>query len=141
MIGCGGQTTGLSGAGGVLRRRYTMSVKTVFTNARVIDTPSDDTFTVVVQDGRVQSIEPSTLSSTASQDKLAVDSDKIDLAGEWYIAPSLVDAHTHFTAWTLNLSRINLAGATSAKDAVELMRAAANEPTDDPLAPVIGRDL
>lgn len=101
----------------------------VFTNARLIG-QSDKTYTVTVDGGKITSIESAEVQG---------DAEVIDVGGR-YLGPSLADAHTHFTAWTLNISRPNLAKATSAKEAIEIMRQEALKVEAD-MTPLVGRDL
>lgn len=103
-----------------------------FINALLVDKPGS-TYTVVVSYGHVISISPSSPTSTAGE--------VVDLRGEQYLGPSLVDAHTHFTAWTLNRTRVDLSKARSAKDAVQMMKDAAAREGGDSTAPLVGRDL
>ncbi|KAK4058295.1 hypothetical protein OIO90_000452 [Microbotryomycetes sp. JL221] len=110
------------------------SSTTRFINARLVDYDDDVTYTVTIKNGVVDSIEPTASDTHDCQDEV------IDLESRWYIAPSLVDAHTHFTAWTLNLSRPSLAQATSAKQAIQVMSDAVSR-TPNSMEPVVGRDF
>lgn len=56
--------------------------------------------------------------------------------GRWLI-PGLYDGHAHLTQYAIQQSRIDLSGATSAAEAIDLV-AAALGPAPDPEAPVIG---
>lgn len=56
----------------------------LFTNARIVGRDSSDTFSVLVQDGRVKSI---TASNAPTEEG---DAEKIDLSGLW-LSPSFVD--------------------------------------------------
>ncbi|ORY88866.1 hypothetical protein BCR35DRAFT_288693 [Leucosporidium creatinivorum] len=103
-----------------------------FINALLVDKPGS-TYTVVVSNGHVTSISPSTPTSTEGE--------VVDLESKRYLGPSLVDAHTHFTAWTLNRTRVDLSKATSAKDAVQMMKDAAAKEGGDSTAPLVGRDF
>lgn len=101
-----------------------------FINALVVDKLG--TWTVVVEDGKIASLTPSS-ESTATQ------SDSVDLEGKRWLGYSLMDAHTHFTAWTLNLTRTDVSKATSAREAVEMMVEAAKKDPESTM-PLVGRD-
>ncbi|MDH6181264.1 putative amidohydrolase YtcJ [Microbacteriaceae bacterium SG_E_30_P1] len=47
----------------------------------------------------------------------------IDLDGRWLL-PGLWDEHVHFTQWALTANRLDLSGATSAREAAEIVRGA-----------------
>ncbi|KAK4051916.1 hypothetical protein OIV83_002621 [Microbotryomycetes sp. JL201] len=112
-----------------------MTEKTTFINARLVDAPSDETFTVTVENGMVSLIEPSSKRSVPG-------GNMVDLQSRLYIAPSLVDAHTHFSAWTLNLSRPSLADAVSARHAIGIMKQAIQaDPDTRNTTPIVGRDF
>lgn len=105
-----------------------------FINALLVDKP-ESTYTVVITNGRVTSISPSTAPT------LSAGGEVVDLRGEQYLGLSLVDAHTHFTAWTLNRTRVDLSKARSARDAIELMKDAAARDEGGSTTPLVGRDL
>lgn len=100
------------------------------TNARIIGHNRDELKDVVVRDGKIISIELSSNSSAGQS---------VDVGGR-FVGPSLADAHTHFTAWTLNQNRVNLSSAVSASEAIELMRQAASS-DEQGQKPLVGRDL
>lgn len=100
-----------------------------FVNARLVD--KKGTYTVEIRDGRITSIEVS--------DNSASSPNSVDLQGKHFLSYSMSDAHTHFTAWTLNLTRVDISAAQSAQAAVEMMvEAASNDP--ESTAPLVGRD-
>jgi predicted amidohydrolase YtcJ len=103
------------------------------TNARLIGQNGSGLKTVVIRNGKIASVEPATV-----EQSVASPTDPVDVGGH-FVGPSLADAHTHFSAWTLNQSRVNLSSATSAQAAIDIMRQAA---LDEPgQAPLVGRDL
>lgn len=106
-----------------------------FDNALVVGYPSTSTFTIHVANQRVEAITPSTdLAPSISVDEV------VDLEGKAWLGPSLVDAHVHFTTWSLTRMRLDLTHAVTACEVVELVSLEASKPTEDPLAPIIGRD-
>ncbi|ORY88870.1 putative hydrolase [Leucosporidium creatinivorum] len=111
---------------------------TTFINALLVDRPGS-TYTVHISAGIVQSILPSNSPSPA---RTPAESEIIDLDGRFYLGPSLVDAHVHFTSWTLNSSRPDLSSATSAREAIRLMEEAATKDRGggETTAPLVGRD-
>lgn len=82
-----------------------MAPSTTFINSRLVGTPDPaETYTVVVDGGgTISSIE-----KTAKAAEPSKESNIYDLRGELYIAPSLVDFHTHFTSFTLSTRRLDL---------------------------------
>ncbi|GAA5858773.1 hypothetical protein JCM8547_004982 [Rhodosporidiobolus lusitaniae] len=96
---------------------------TVFHNARLVGSASSSDFsTVVVREGVVSSIEASGESVEVPER-----ADVHDLRGSSFLAPSLIDNHTHFSSWALASQRIDLYTATSASEV--LSRVAAWLPT------------
>lgn len=104
-----------------------------FINALLVDKPGT-TYTVVINNSRILSIEPSSSTPAVAFEGGEV----VDLEGKHYLGPSLMDAHTHFTAWTLNRNRVDLSHAESAEEAIELMRQAGEG--GDSATPLVGRD-
>lgn len=86
----------------------------------------DGLLDLVVDEGRIVSIEPaahSVSASPANAEPLAVD-------GRW-IVPGLWDNHVHFTQWARTSRRIDVSGAESAAHAARLVEAAAATSTDE----------
>lgn len=87
---------------------------TLLRNARLrgSDRPSD----VLVADGMIRSL------STARHDLMGIpDLETVDLDGR-HVGPGLWDQHVHVGQWALAGSRLDVSGATSAAEAVELVR-------------------
>jgi len=82
-----------------------MAPSTTFINARLVGSSNPtETYTVVVDaGGTISSIE-----TTARAAEPSKESKVHDLRGELYLAPSLVDFHTHFTSFTLSTRRLDL---------------------------------
>ncbi|GAA6002722.1 hypothetical protein JCM10207_007644 [Rhodosporidiobolus poonsookiae] len=89
------------------------AASTVFTNARLVGLETSQTYTVVVEDGLVASIEPSSGSAV-----LPAGATVHDLASS-YLAPSVIDNHTHFSSWALVTRRLDLYTARSAAEVLE----------------------
>lgn len=115
------------------------SSSTLFKNARLVD--KEGTFDVLISQGTIVSIRLSTPSPqpTAS---ISASTETIDLGSKYFIAPSLVDHHVHFSAWTLNKSRLDLSTAKSAKQAVQLVKERLEqEEGQDEKEPFVARDF
>lgn len=87
---------------------------TLLRNARLrgADRPAD----VLVADGVIRSL------SVARHDLMGIpDLDTVDLEGR-HVGPGLWDQHVHVGQWALTGSRLDVSGATSAAEAVELVR-------------------
>ncbi|BGP12396.1 hypothetical protein JCM10213_001999 [Rhodosporidiobolus nylandii] len=89
-----------------------------FTNALLVGSSSSKTYTVVVRDGFVESIEP-----TGVAPAVLGGAQVWDLAGKLYLAPSLIDNHTHFSSWALASRRIDLYTAESAAEVLSRVKA------------------
>ncbi|GAA6054159.1 hypothetical protein JCM3770_003224 [Rhodotorula araucariae] len=88
-----------------------MSAPILFRAARLVDYEPYKLFDVLVNDGRVVSIEPHVEAvSVAGVDTC------IKLDGSVWIGPSLADFHTHFTTWALAAQRVDLYSAKSARE-------------------------
>lgn len=95
-----------------------------FRNARFLG--DDERFDVLVEAGRVAGIVPaggSALEGTSTSLGSVTSTEDIDLDGR-VLTPGLWDEHLHFTQWTIQRSRLDLAGTTSPEDAIERVRAA-----------------
>jgi len=75
---------------------------------------------VAVEAGVITAITPATTSSS--------DRGGSDLGGRW-ISPGLWDNHVHFSQWALVQQRLDVSGATSAREAAELVRTALSHAT------------
>ncbi|GAA5913723.1 hypothetical protein JCM6882_002326 [Rhodosporidiobolus microsporus] len=84
-----------------------------FLNARLVGRHAALTFTVAVQDGVVRSIEEDGAGAGASSGSEGAPT--VDLKGS-YLAPSVIDNHTHFSSWALASQRIDLYTAESASE-------------------------
>ena len=69
---------------------------------------------MVIDAGRIVAI-------TAGEKKKSCGLATIDAGGMWVI-PGLWDCHTHFTQWSYTLGRLDLIGARSAHEAMEMLR-------------------
>jgi len=90
-----------------------LSSPTLLSNA-ILNGKSVD---VAIEAGVISEISPATTTG-------------IDLGGRW-ISPGLWDNHVHFSQWALVQQRLDVSGATSAREAAELVRTAlayASEP-------------
>ena len=85
-----------------------------FTNARFLG--AEERFDLVVEEGRVSDIRPAGSAQLAG-------AERIDLDGR-ILTPGLWDEHLHFTQWTIQRSRLDLTGTTSADDVLARTRAA-----------------
>lgn len=103
-------------------------------NARLVGV--EGSFSVLISDSHVVSITP----SSSSPPLLPAGGELVDLHSSSFVGPSLIDSHVHFTAWTLNLQRLDTSSATSAHAVAEIVRIRAALPTDDPLELIVGRD-
>jgi hypothetical protein len=97
-------------------------MSTTFVNARLVGSQdTEGTYTVVVSgEGQIESIQPST--SSQAQSAHASTSKVHDLKGQLYLAPSLLDAHTHFTSWTLSTRRLDLYDCKSSAEVLKLLK-------------------
>ena len=99
------------------------SSKVIFTNAKLVGHPAEETYNVVVKDGFVDAIS-----------RVSVDTEHakvVDLAKSW-LAPSLVDHHTHFKWWAVASRRLDLHSALSAQEVIDMAREALSSPRFDP---------
>ena len=82
---------------------------------RNVRTPdSDEPMDMVIDEGRIVAI-------TAGEKEKSCGLATIDAGGMWVI-PGLWDCHTHFTQWSYTLGRLDLIGARSAHEAMEMLR-------------------
>ncbi|GAA5894223.1 amidohydrolase [Sporobolomyces salmoneus] len=92
---------------------------TVFVNARLVGFEDPrETYTVVVEGGKITTITP----TSRAQEVPPAASNVYDLHGQLYLAPSLIDAHTHFTSWTLSTRRLDLYHCKSSNEVLELVK-------------------
>ncbi|GAA5986054.1 hypothetical protein JCM5350_005514 [Sporobolomyces pararoseus] len=93
---------------------------TTFINARLVGGPdSNERYTVVLgKEGTISEIIP----TSEAQEVQAHDPNIYDLKGQLYLAPSLIDAHTHFTSWTLSTRRLDLYNCKSSAEVLELVK-------------------
>ncbi|PRQ74715.1 hypothetical protein AAT19DRAFT_15068 [Rhodotorula toruloides] len=132
--------TTLTAAGRVLashppaHRQTSLAMSTtLFTNARLVGR-GDETYSVLVRGGRIAFIEASGSASPPPDAKVH------DLAGSSFVAPSLIDAHTHFPTWAMAAKRIDFYTAKSAAEVLDRVRAWLPEQPDDGLF-VVGQRM
>jgi predicted amidohydrolase YtcJ len=100
------------------------SSKIVFTNAKLVGHPAEETYNVVVKDGLVDDISRNTVDTTGAK--------IIDLAGESsWLSPSIVDHHTHFKWWAMATRRLNFYSARSAQEVLDMVQEALLNPRFD----------
>ncbi|GMK56144.1 hypothetical protein CspeluHIS016_0212000 [Cutaneotrichosporon spelunceum] len=105
------------------------SPSTLFTNAKLVGRPAGN-YNVLIQDGVVKSITEDDMS-------LPEGIETIDLKGQW-LSPSLIDWHTHFTMNAIASRRLNFYTALSAKEVLEAVRKAINDPAYDEGGRLVG---
>lgn len=110
------------------------SPQTLLVNALLVG--AEGTYTVLVSDSHITSITP----SSSPLPLLPPGGEIVDLRSSSFVGPSVIDSHVHFTAWTLNLKRLDTSHANSAHQVAEIVRARAALPTEDPLELIVGRD-
>ncbi|GAA5827294.1 hypothetical protein JCM11251_001209 [Rhodosporidiobolus azoricus] len=98
----------------------------VFKNALLVGFDASQTFTVVVRDGSIASID-----STSAYVNVPDDAVVHDLAGSFWLAPSVIDNHTHFSTWALAAKRIDLYTARSAAEVLARVGAWLPSQVDD----------
>ncbi len=101
---------------------------TLFTNVRLVGHPATDVYHVLVRNGLVDTI--------SKQKMEAEGSSVIDLGTAktpLWLAPSLVDHHTHFKFWSAASRRLNLYDAKSASEVFKIVRQALSDPGFDPV--------
>ncbi|MEV5412293.1 amidohydrolase family protein [Thermopolyspora sp. NPDC052614] len=91
--------------------------------------PGGPAANVLVADGRIAAVGPELSASEAGE--------VVEGAGRT-VLPGFWDAHVHIVQWASARRRVNLAGATSARAAAELMADAAREGRVAPGEPLIG---
>lgn len=82
---------------------------------------------VHVVDGRVASVAPA-----GTLDPTSVDTDVVEASGAW-LAPGLVDHHTHFDQWALVRRRVDVAGCDSAETTAAVLAEVARTGVSDPV--------
>ncbi|TXT06007.1 hypothetical protein VHUM_03768 [Vanrija humicola] len=98
------------------------SPQTLFINANVVGWPPG-IYAVLVLGGRVAIVSRGLVVPEA-------DMQVVDVCGAW-IAPSLVDWHTHFTSAAVHMRRLSLAGYPSAAVALKVVNMALRTPEHD----------
>ncbi|KAK4705606.1 hypothetical protein P7C70_g594, partial [Phenoliferia sp. Uapishka_3] len=103
----------------------------------------DGLFTVRTSDGVISSIQHS--SSPASPyvptSSYPTEIETWDLEGKHWVGPGLRDAHTHFSTWSLTLTRLDLSAARSATDVAQSVLRRSKEPFESPSQVLVGRDF
>jgi len=99
-----------------MQRSNTVLLSNARLNGQLVD--------VAIEDGVISEISPATTAG-------------LDLGGRW-ISPGLWDNHVHFSQWALVQQRLDVSGATSAREAAELVRTALAHASEPPL-PFVAR--
>ena len=89
----------------------------LLTNARLVGHESDDLYSVLLEDGKVTQISSSAIKPSSEHES-------IDCKGFW-LSPSFVDHHVHFSQWAQTLKRLDLTVATSAAAVCDIVKAKA----------------
>ncbi|WP_126030936.1 amidohydrolase [Bifidobacterium callimiconis] len=89
-------------------------------NARLVE--NDRPVTVTVANNVVAAVTPADdRTGRANHPDLPVPDEIVDADGRWII-PGLWDGHTHFTQWSATFGRLDLLAATSASEAMAMLR-------------------
>ncbi|WWC92611.1 uncharacterized protein L201_007570 [Kwoniella dendrophila CBS 6074] len=106
---------------------------TLIGNVALVGYPEDTLYSVLLREGKVESIRPSgesVFQINGYTDVTVIDMKKEDDDLRW-VAPSLIDWHTHFRLNAITSHRYNLQDCQSAKEVLDSVRYAINLPKYD----------
>ncbi|WWD07862.1 hypothetical protein V865_005969 [Kwoniella europaea PYCC6329] len=108
-----------------------MSQTTVIRHAPLVGYPENSLYTVKVIDGTIESIDEELSGKHVNgYDESTVE--VIDLDGKEWLSPSMIDWHVHTKLAALHSNRLNLQSCQSAKEVLETVRLALQDPNYDP---------